>query len=379
MLIRYSRGPDGKPVKKAVVYTSKEHSIDRKSLDPEAVHIVERLASHGHDAYIVGGAVRDLLVGRKPKDFDIVTDAQPPRIRHIFRSSRIIGRRFRLVHVYSGSKIYEVCTFRSLSQGTVGNVYGTIDEDSKRRDFTFNALYYDPIRDQIVDYVGGIKDIRARVIKPVIPLKTIFDEDPVRMLRAAKYAAMTNFRLPWGLKRAIKAKSALLAGVSHSRLSEELIKILGSGSALAIVDALESLGLFRHFMPNAARVFEDAARHDSFRNGLRELDDYVAGGGERALSALLSRLVKDEVNSAVDEFKARIPPTRDPHEAFRSALNAARSFLEPLCLPRADLEAAVGGVFSFEDLVPSPGRKRRGSRRRSGRPREDQPPAPGPA
>ncbi len=370
MLIRYSRGPDGKPVKKAVVYTAKEHGIDKRAIDSDALRIVERLASYGHDAYIVGGAVRDLLVGRKPKDFDIVTDAQPPRIRHIFRSSRVIGRRFRLVHVYAGPKIYEVCTFRSIAQGTVGNEYGTIDEDAKRRDFSFNALYYDPLREQVVDYVGGMKDIRAKTIKPVIPLSLIFDEDPVRMLRAAKYMAMTKFRLPWNLRAAIKAKAPLLAGSSHSRLSEELVKILGSGSALPIVEALDKLGLFRHFLPNAAELLDDPKRRDAFKARLLELDAYVASGQDRALSSFVSYIVKDVVSEAVERFRAEEPQSRDAHVAFREALSAARAFLEPLCLPRADLETAVGGVFSFEELAPAQKRRRRGGRRRGGKGRE---------
>ena len=181
MLIRYSADDKGRPIKKALIYTKDEHGITQDKIDPDALFILKQLQEYGFSAYIVGGAVRDLLVHKTPKDFDIVTDATPSKIKKIFRNSRIIGRRFRLVHVFFGSKIFEVSTFRSICDGTVGNRFGTMDEDVQRRDFTLNALYYDPLKEQIIDYVGGVKDIRKGIIRPVIPLKQIFEEDPVRL------------------------------------------------------------------------------------------------------------------------------------------------------------------------------------------------------
>jgi len=153
--IRYYRNASGGLQAKARVFDHTEHSIDPANVDKEVVAIVRRLASHGYSAYLVGGAVRDLLLGKRPKDFDIVTDALPNRIRKIFSNSRIIGKRFKLVHVYANRKIYEVATFRSLSTGTVGNEYGTIDEDVARRDFTVNALYYDPLALEVLDFWGA--------------------------------------------------------------------------------------------------------------------------------------------------------------------------------------------------------------------------------
>ena len=140
MLFRYSADKNGKPVKKAVIYTKNEHGIQLQNIDADALRVITRLRDAGFDSYIVGGAVRDLIVGKTPKDFDIVTDATPSRIKKIFRNSRIIGRRFRLVHVFFGPKIFEVSTFRSTVDGSVGNSFGTIDEDVMRRDFTLNAL-----------------------------------------------------------------------------------------------------------------------------------------------------------------------------------------------------------------------------------------------
>ena len=241
MLFRYGTDGYGRPVKKAVVYTQTEHLISNKNIDPDALQIINRLRDAGFTAYIVGGAVRDLIVGNKPKDFDIVTDATPSKIKRIFRNSRIIGRRFRLVHVVFGSKIFEVSTFRSNAEGSVGNDFGTIEEDVLRRDFTMNALYYDPIQQHVIDYVGGMRDIKKHVLRPVIPLDRIFVEDPVRMLRAIKYSATTHAKMPHSLRHKIRTSAGLLSQVSPSRLTEELLKIINNCSACEIVqEALDT-------------------------------------------------------------------------------------------------------------------------------------------
>ena len=178
MLVRYTRNTANKKLSKALIYTATEHSIDPHKVDSEAIRIISGLHNAGYEAYIVGGAVRDLLIEKTPKDFDIATSAEPARIRKIFKNSRLIGKRFRLVHVFYGSKIYEVSTFRSLEEGSVGNSFGTIDEDVRRRDFTLNALYYDPIKNIVVDYIGGVEDIRKKRLHPIIDLSHIFVDDP---------------------------------------------------------------------------------------------------------------------------------------------------------------------------------------------------------
>ncbi len=359
MLVRYQNGPDGKPVKKAIVYTQNEHGIDPKAVDPEAVRIIDRLRQNGHVGYIVGGAVRDLVIGRLPKDYDIVTDAEPPRIKKLFYRSRIIGKRFRLVHVHVGARIYEVSTFRSIANGTVGNTYGTIDEDAKRRDFTMNALYFDPLERKLVDYVGGLKDMRLRRIVPVIPLKTIFVEDPVRMIRAIKYATSTGFAIPFLTRLAIKRNAPLLASASVSRLGEEAMKILYSGKAAGIIDGLMGFKLLSPILPGIESVLlAGGNRAVSLRASLAELDAYVGDTGDKTLGALLAFIIKDTV------AEAQLLPALDAQAAYHAALDAARDFLAPLTMPRIEVEAAVRAVFTAPEPRQKPKRPRRRRRRK---------------
>jgi poly(A) polymerase len=338
LLVRYS-SKDGKTVKTACVYTFDEHGVPRNSIDPDALRIIDKLRASGHSAYVVGGAVRDLLIGKKPKDFDIVTDAQPGRIKKIFWNARIIGRRFRLVHIYFDAKIFEVSTFRSIKDGTVGNTYGTIEEDVRRRDFTLNALYYDPKDQTIVDYVGGFKDIKARKLKPLIPLKTIFREDPVRMIRAAKYAAVTGFSLGFFTRRTIASSASLLQEVSPSRITEEIIKMLASGRSELIFSKLSELGLLPFIQPNAAAMMKVGPQHaKNFLRDLAALDEAANEKRETRLGRQMAFLLDDFLGDAID-WEA------DPLEAFKSALHESREFVKPMNPPKVELECAVRAVF----------------------------------
>ena len=355
LLIRYRRSENGRPVAKAFIYTQAEHRIEKSRVDPDAIRIIERLRESGHEAYIVGGAVRDLLLGRRPKDFDIVTDAQPARIKRIFRNSRVIGRRFRLVHVYAGPKIFEVSTFRSIANGTVGNEFGTMDEDAFRRDFTLNALFFDPIEAVLVDYVGGFKDIAARKVKPVIPLASIFKEDPVRMIRCVKYAATTGFGIPFMTRRAIRRDAALLAGASPSRLTEEFVKILGSGASRSIIVSLTDFDLLRHILPEAALLLrKDSGWRLTLLSELTELDVLSQSPAkEKRLAPLLACFLKPYLAS-------REGLVVDTPESYQEALREARQFLSPLNLPRVELEAAVLVVFRKLGVSPLQKPRRQG-------------------
>jgi len=274
VLIRYGKEQNGRLIKKAVVYTRDEHRINTADVDNHAVFITGRLRANGFESYIVGGAVRDLILGKKPKDFDIVTNATPAKIKRVFRNSRIIGRRFRLVHVFFEQKIFEVSTFRSLKDGLTSNTFGTIEEDVMRRDFSFNALLYDPGKQLVVDYVNGMNDIRKRKLRPIIPPELIFRDDPVRMIRAVKYAAAGGFTIPWLLRQRIKKEAFLLHQISSSRLTEELAKIIRSPAASQIIENLENSGLYGFLQKEASSLMK---QDPSFRSAYLARFNDLAG------------------------------------------------------------------------------------------------------
>jgi poly(A) polymerase len=339
MRIRYSTEQDGKPVKKAIIYTREEHGINFADVDKDAVHIVERLRANGYETYVVGGAVRDLILKKRPKDFDIVSAASPARIKKIFRNARIIGRRFRLVHVYFGPKIFEVSTFRSLKDGTTSNTFGTIEEDVLRRDFSLNALFYDPLKQEVVDYVGGMKDIQERRIRPIIPLSVIFKDDPVRMIRAVKYAAATGCKLPLRLRWTVKRQSALLAPVSPSRLTEEIMKIIQASAAAEIVDNLEAYGLYIYLQPNASRLMRQAGFRGRYLKGFADLREKTEIPGSN-----VAALVRDYLEDYLD-WDVGV------HENYKNAFVAARKFVLPMNPPRAELDRAVRLIFSEHGIT----------------------------
>lgn len=384
MLVRYGKDNDGRPVKKALVYTKDEHRIPIERIDSDAIRIIRRLKENGHSAYFVGGAVRDLLVGNTPKDFDIVTDATPSRIRRLFRSARIIGRRFRLVHVVFGPKIFEVSTFRSTVEGSVGNDFGTMDEDVMRRDFTLNALYYDPIQEHVIDYVGGVRDIRKGVIRPVIPLDRIFVEDPVRMLRAVKYSVTTHCAMQWQLRHKIKKSASLLSPVSPSRLTEEIFKIVNSAHAFDIVREALDVDIYMYLQPAATNlILSDREFEKNYFENLKRLDALNTVEKEARLGKKLLFLVKDFILSLTD-WKKEIVENSAVGELYEKTWNETRRFVLPMNPPRVELEYAIRSVLreiGVNIRIPKPPRpesgepnaapKRRRRRRRKPAPKGD--------
>ncbi|MDR2662620.1 MAG: polynucleotide adenylyltransferase PcnB [Treponema sp.] len=369
MLIRYEKNQDGKLIKKAAVYTREEHRINCADVDSDAVFITGRLRANGYESYIVGGAVRDLILGKKPKDFDIVTSATPARIKRIFHNSRIIGRRFRLVHVFFGPKIFEVSTFRSLKDGHTSNTYGTIEEDVLRRDFSFNALFYDPGKQVVVDYVNGMEDIKKKRLRPIIPPELIFKDDPVRMIRAIKYAAATGFAVPWLLKRRIRAEAGLLAEISASRLTEELSKIIHSPYAAQIVESLEKAGLYRYLQYEASALLKS---NPGFRSSYLESLEHAAEAGD---GGPLAALVRDylDLRTPWDTLKQGDP------ENYQAVYFDIRRFIAPINPPRLELDKALRLIFSHHGIELKKRaffeRERSGPRRKSGGNREESLPA----
>lgn len=240
------------------------HPISRKNISKSALRVLYRLNEAGFEAYLVGGAVRDLLLGCQPKDFDVATNATPEEVKQLFRNCRLIGRRFRLAHVVFGPEIIEVATFRAgdddgsgdreLENGRLvrDNVYGTIEEDAIRRDFTANALYYAVSDFSVRDYVGGFDDVAARVLRLIGDPESRYREDPVRMLRAVRLAAKLGFEIEAASAEPIARLASLLAEASNARLFDESIKMFLSGHGERVFELLERYGLLAHLLPDTA-------------------------------------------------------------------------------------------------------------------------------
>ena len=254
---------------KAQVIPRSEHNISRSQISEHALKVLYRLKSGGYDAYLVGGSVRDLLLGREPKDFDIATDARPEQIRELFRNSRLIGRRFRLAHIRYGREIIEVSTFRAQHSETDDdghvvdgriirdNVYGTLEEDVWRRDFTVNGLYYNIEDFSVIDYVGGMNDIRAGRIRLIGDPTLRYTEDPVRMLRAVRFAVKLGFRIDPEAEKPIFEINELLKDMPAARLFEEVVKLFTGGAGLQTFEQLRHYDLFRILFPQTDKVLSE--------------------------------------------------------------------------------------------------------------------------
>src|SRR6476469_1880751 len=236
-----------------VVLGPKEHGINPQLLSPNAVRVTQALQEAGFKAFVVGGAVRDLLLGVKPKDFDVATNATPEQVKRLFRRAFIIGRRFQIVHVMFGQEIIEVTTFRGpSSEGSMkyehgrvlrDNTFGEQHEDALRRDFTINAMYYDPATQLVLDYHGGIADIRSRTLRMIGMPEERYREDPVRMLRVVRFAAKLGFEIDPSAQAPIPVMAPLINNVPAARVFDEMLKLLMSGQAMACLERLRSEGL----------------------------------------------------------------------------------------------------------------------------------------
>jgi poly(A) polymerase len=293
--------------------------IDPALIDFDAAKVVRRLQQSGHLAYLVGGCVRDLLLGRTPKDFDVATSATPTDMKRVFRNCRIIGRRFRLAHVFFGRKIIETATFRKNPRTESDddsdlliqrdNVFGTAEEDARRRDFTINGLFYDPSAAALIDYVGGLDDLRAKLVRTIGDADIRMREDPVRILRAVKFAARLGFTIEPGTYAAVLQHRGDIAKCAPPRVVEEVYRLLRGGAAAPSMQLLRQTGVLQVLMPDLATALDGAGP-----------------GGEAASARLLSTLAAlDRVARA-----ATVPPSN----AFILA-TLQRPFLDDVLDPNA--------------------------------------------
>lgn len=279
------------------------HGIRREQLSRAALNVTTRLQEAGFAAYIVGGAVRDLLLGGVPKDFDVVTNATPEEIHRLFRRSRIIGRRFRIVHVIVGQETIEVTTFRGgqvnahneAGRIMVDNSYGSQEEDAYRRDFTVNALFYDPSNEVVIDYHHGVKDLQARRLAIIGNAARRYQEDPVRMLRAIRLAAKLNFVIDEATRKPIHLHAHLLKKEPPARLFDEMLKLLMSGQAYACLIKLREEGLSRGIFPFLDAVLGEEGDDVFLKQALASTDNRIRADKPVSVGFLLASLLWHQV------------------------------------------------------------------------------------
>lgn len=323
-------------------------------IDRDALWAVRKIQAAGGEAYIVGGAVRDILLGHIPKDFDIGTSLSPRQVQKLFWNSRIIGKRFRIVHLFFGSKIIEVTTFRSSEENFedgFNNIYGTIEEDAKRRDFSINSLYYNPKTCEILDFSSSMEDFEKKKIRSLIPLSYSFCEDPVRMIRAVKYKVTTGFSLCWNVALALRLNASHLEECSTSRITEEVVKILSSGHAKDIIHELYRYGLLQYILPSYAMHAELVSTASS----LEELDKIVLeakkkgeslpGKGEMFYYMIRSSIIVDRSHNIAWD------------EQLKDSFRQAKVMLSPITPSNIDLEKAVVLVLEYNGIKSKKARK----------------------
>ena len=297
-----------------------------------AVHVVERLQDQGFEAYVVGGAVRDLLLGKKPKDFDVATNATPEQIKQCFRSARIIGRRFQIVHVRSGREIIEVTTFRghhdtdTASQAAQAsqsgrllrdNVYGSLDDDARRRDLTINALYYDTVAQTLIDKMDGQADVAARIIRIIGAPADRYREDPVRMLRVLRFAARLEFDIEPRTRSAIAETGTLLRDIPAARLFDEWLKLFMNGFSAPTCALLREHGLLTHLMGDGVDAAHDASAAQLLQHqAMTNTDRRVAEDRPVTPAFLLAALFWPATEQRADQLMAR---GESPLQAMHSA------------------------------------------------------------
>ena len=345
----------GRPGRKPRVYGPDDHPIRRDQLSPGAQQVIRRLQEAGYKAFVVGGAVRDLLLGIEPKDFDVATNATPEEVKPLFRRAFIIGRRFRLVHVHAGPEPIEVSTFRAAQTGDDAtdehgrllsdNVYGSQAEDAARRDFTINALYFDPATEEVWDYVGGVADIRARRLRLIGPPTTRFREDPVRMLRAVRLAAKLGLAIEPKTAAPIPKLAGLIQNVPPARLFDEMQKLLLSGHAADTLKSLRAHGLSHGLLPLLDVIVEQPLGQRFIELALANTDERVRADRGVSPGFLFATLLWHEVIAAWKAGATR--GERSMPALFAAMDHVLERQAKQLAIPRR-FEATIKEIWSLQ-------------------------------
>src|SRR5262245_3035608 len=329
MIKRFIRRVLGLPSDAASRIPREKHGLAREAISPAAAKVCAVLREAGFSAYVVGGAVRDLLLGIPPKDFDVATDARPEQVKPLFRRALVIGRRFRLVHVMMGPETVEVSTFRAADPQTAekdehgrvlrDNVFGSQEEDARRRDFTVNALYYDPASEEVVDFHGGLYDLKKRVMRVIGDPEVRYREDPVRMLRAVRLAAKLGLTLDSATREPIRRMAPLMERVPPARLFDEMLKLLLSGHASACLRQLREVSLSKGLLPLLDVILEQPLGERFVTLALAQTDERVQADRPVSPAFLFAALLWHEVLAA---SKARQARGERPVPAVEAAMDA---------------------------------------------------------
>lgn len=358
--------PDALPLPR--VLHRGEHRISRRDLDPDALKVLRRLEDAGYESYLVGGGVRDLLLGRQPKDYDIATAARPEQVRRLFRNSRIIGRRFRLVHVYFHNGIVEVATFRAApdpeaQRGGPGdllvtddNVFGNPREDAFRRDFTINALLYRPSDEIVVDFVGGVEDLQASCLRVIGDPDTRFHEDPVRMMRACEMAGRLGFGIEAAAQDSILTHSSELAKASSARLVEEVLALLRSGAAGPSVQWMFDFGLLEDFLPELLSMHTaEQEGMGSFGSVLPVIDRRISDGWQPDDAILVGAILAPHLLLRRRMIEQRRGGRLSKSQLGKLASDTVGGFAVRLTLPNAKSRQALTAMNVFLRLCEQVG------------------------
>lgn len=344
-----------------VIVRREEHTLSRTRIDEDALKVLSRLGRHNHTAYLVGGGVRDLLLDRQVKDFDIATSAHPQEIKNLFRNCRLIGRRFRLAHIlFKGRKVIEVSTFRKQAGFSdevdllikSDNTFGTPEEDARRRDFTINGLFYGITDRSVIDYVGGLDDLKRRVIRTIGDPDIRLREDPIRTLRAIRLAARLDFAIDPATRRAMTAHRDEIWKCAAPRIVDEFVRMLNQGAAAASFPLLDELGVLAGLLPGIAKAWADAGIRAEILEDLAAFDAHEKPQGGLPPGLALAVLYYPPFAAAV----AAADPGADH-------VKIAGGLLEPdlqrLKFPRAQLEKAVL-LLAVQQRLAQPAQRRRG-------------------